>query len=224
MTAVGRASVAEGGTPPVAALPTSTMVLFDWNGTIVLDADRAQDALNRVLAKRGLPVLDAAAFSARFTLPMATMFVGLGVPGPEVSDAEREWNRAMASTPTTLRDGADSALRTLSDAGVLLGVISAASAEAVDFDRAGLGVPDVFTSVEAPVTDKLGRLLTHRPSREAAFYVGDTAYDMRSALAAGFVPVGVSGGYAADPVLWEAGAAHVIHSLAELPALLGADR
>ena len=34
-----------------------TMLLFDWNGAIVVDSDRAHAALNAVLARRGLRTL-----------------------------------------------------------------------------------------------------------------------------------------------------------------------
>ncbi|SDY52628.1 HAD family hydrolase [Herbiconiux ginsengi] len=201
---------------------TDAMVLFDWNGTVVLDADRARASLNRVLGTRRLGELAQAEFTERFRLPMAEMFGELGVAEAELSRAEEEWNTAMRQSTTSLRAGSEGCLAALSAGGAWLGVVSAAAAEAVRFDQHSLGVDHVWDSVEAPVADKLSVLQRHRGRRRRAFYVGDTPYDMRCARAAGFVAVGVTGGYAATSALADAGADHLIVSLEELLPIVAA--
>ncbi|WP_084079420.1 HAD family hydrolase [Demequina sp. NBRC 110057] len=195
-----------------------TVLLFDWNGTVVLDAERARLALNGVLVARGLPELDRAGFAREFHLPMADMFVRLGVADPLV--AEGEWNTAMAAAPAPLRPGLES-VADLGEAGARLGVISAASEAAVGADIAHHGLSAVWDSVDTSVTDKLATLRARRGAERQAFYVGDTAYDMRCAVEAGYVAVAVSGGYSAVDVLRDAGAQHVIDSLDALEALFG---
>lgn len=204
---------------PVATLG-ETMVLFDWNGTVVVDADRARAALNAVLARRGLPVLGEAEFSVRFRLPLGQLFGRLGLPAGDHAAAEEEWNVEMADTHARLRDGAAECLSTLSRAGAWLGVVSAASAAAVRFDQRALAVPAVWNSVDASVGDKFEMLLRHRPQRSYAFYVGDSADDMRCASAAGYTAVGVTDAYCSPDVLRAAGAAHVIGTLDELLAIV----
>jgi phosphoglycolate phosphatase len=206
--------------PAGAAQLADTMVLFDWNGTVVIDGDRARDALNGVLERRGLDLLDETQFASRFRLPMGEMFHELGVASGALLTAEAEWNAHMASETTRLRAGSAATLDRLHAGGAWMGVVSAASINAVDFDRASLGVPDVWRSVEAPVVDKVAALAAHRHERARAFYVGDTAYDMRSATEAGYVPIGVAGGYAPVEVLHAAGARHIIESLDELLPLV----
>jgi phosphoglycolate phosphatase-like HAD superfamily hydrolase len=49
-----------------------------------------------------------------------------------------------------------------------------------------------------------------------AYYVGDTAYDIRSALAAGYVPIGVADGYTSVPRLRAAGATAIATDLREI--------
>ncbi|MCS5732209.1 HAD family hydrolase [Herbiconiux daphne] len=200
---------------PVATLG-ETMVLFDWNGAIVVDADRARAALNAVLARRGLPVLGETEFSLRFRLPLTQLFGRLGIPATDRAAAEQEWNAEMADTHAHLREGATACLSALSKAGAWLGVVSAASAAAVRFDQRSLAVPSVWNSVESSVTDKFELLLRHRPTRPNAFFVGESADDLRCASAAGYTPIGVTDAHASAAALRAAGASHVIGALDEL--------
>ena len=78
-------------------------VLFDWNGTVVLDADRAARSLNGVLEARDIVPLDAVAFRREFHLPMADMFGRLGID--DIDAAESDWNAAMTAGTTVARDG-----------------------------------------------------------------------------------------------------------------------
>lgn len=198
-------------------LAASTVVLFDWNGTVVLDAERARAALNKVLANRGLGVLDATRFSREFHLPMSDMFARLGVEDTDA--AEREWNAHMRSVSTTARDGIE-ALRRLQSAGVRLGVVSAADRSAVGTDIDLLGMTGLWDSVDAPAADKLRVLSERRGDEVQAYYLGDTEYDMRCAVSSGYVPIAVSGGYTDAGLLREAGAAHILGSFSELEQLL----
>jgi phosphoglycolate phosphatase len=81
------------------------LLLFDWNGTLVLDTDRARDATNVVLRARGLPSLSRDEFAGRFLLPMAAMFRTLGIGPSDVDGAEAEWNAAAAEVPALPRAG-----------------------------------------------------------------------------------------------------------------------
>lgn len=203
-------------TRPLATSRAGVMIVFDWNGTVVLDADRALRALNAVLAGHGVPQVDAAGFRSSFRLPMSAMFDDLGLPAALGAAAEAEWNAHMARTTTVLRPGTDEVLRELALAGVWLGVVSAAAYDSVDFDLHTLRVPDVWHAVHAPTRDKEATLAALRYHAEAAYYVGDTAYDMECARSAGYVPVGVTEGYADVRTLLAAGADVVIERMEEL--------
>ncbi|MFV0632901.1 HAD family hydrolase [Demequina sp.] len=196
------------------------VVLVDWNGTVVLDTVRARESLNGVLRARGLVSLDAQGFSREFHLPMADMFVRLGVADPLV--AEAEWNARMAASPAALRPGMGAVHELASSGGARLGVISAASAGAVGADIAAHGLAAVWDTVDTSVSDKLAVLRERRGDEPLALYVGDTCYDMRCAVEASYIPVAVSGGYTAVDLLRDAGAAHVIDSFDELVGLLAA--
>lgn len=86
------------------------------------------------------------------------------------------------------------------------------------FDFApGLGFGDVHVDRTAMVRAALG----DRWDPRSVVIVGDTAYDMDAAAAVGAVGVGVLTGSADEAALREAGASHVIPSVADLGALLG---
>lgn len=197
-----------------------TIILFDWNGTIVLDADRARLALNGVLGARDLPELSTAEFGDRFRLPMHRLFGDLGVPAAEFAQSESEWNRAMSSARPIVRPGVSRALIELHDAGAVLGIVSAASASAIASDLVTLGLPDLWEIIRGDVADKESVLRGERGVRRRAVYVGDTVYDIQCASRAGFRPIGVAGGYTAADRLSEAGAEAVIDDLAELQRLV----
>ncbi|CAN5384718.1 HAD hydrolase-like protein [soil metagenome] len=193
-----------------------TIILFDWNGTIVLDADRARLALNGVLGPRGLPTLSAAEFGHRFRLPMHGLFSDLGVAEDEFIESEAEWNRAMADADPIVRPGTAEALIVLHQTGATLGVVSAASESAITSDLGTLGLPKVWQLVRGGVADKESVLRGERAIRERAIYVGDTVYDIDCAIRAGYRAVGVAGGYTSPDRLRAAGAEAVIDDLGEL--------
>lgn len=197
-----------------------TLILFDWNGTIVLDADRSRLALNGVLSKRGLPALTPSEFGSRFRLPMGELFEDLGVDATELVESEAEWNLAMSGADPRGRPGTVAALLALHAEGCSLGVVSAAARATIAVDMASLRLPAVFDVLRAGVADKAAVLDEERGTRPRALYVGDTVYDIGSARAAGFRAIGVTGGYTAPQHLIDAGAEAIVHDLRELEVLL----
>ncbi|GGH45623.1 HAD family hydrolase [Microbacterium album] len=208
--------VASADRTPAAVEFGDLLVLFDWNGTVVLDHDRARGALNSVLEPRGLGRLDPAAFGERFHLPFDDMFRALGVAPADLARAEAEWNEAMIGGSAAARPGARESLAALAAGGAHVGVVSAASHASVAADAARFGLRELLASVHTSTSDKLAILRAHRPLRRRAVYVGDTEYDMRCARQAGFQPVGVAGGYAGPERLRDAGAAWIVSDLREL--------
>ena len=199
-------------------------VAFDWNGTLVDDAARACAATGVVLERFGLPPLELEQFQAGFRLPLRAWIAGLGVPADVVDEAIGEWNREMGDRPTELAAGAREMITALRSAGIRLGVVSAASLDAVhrDLSRSALGgfaaELDFIVGDAAPKRAAFDTLTGSRP--RDFVYVGDTEYDMQEARAAGVRAVGYAGGYRPAAALAAAGADRVIDRLSELPALL----
>ena len=201
-------------------------VAFDWNGTLVDDAERARAAVGIVLDRRGLPVLTRDRFHEGFCLPLRTWFTQLGVLEGDVDRSIQEWNEEMGARPAALADGAREAFAAMSAAGIHLGVVSAASLEALtrDLARPALsGFAEQLAFIEGgadPKREAFARLSAKRP--RSFVYVGDTEYDMIEARAAGVRAIGYAGGYRPADALAAAGADRIIGRLSELPGVVEA--
>ena len=189
------------------------LVVFDWNGTVVDDVERAADAMAEVLRARGIDPPDAAGFRAAFRLPLAALFGDLGVIA-DTSAAEAEWNALMARRETALSAGVEEALVALAADGHRLGVVSAASTVAIRQDAERLGIVDRFEFMHGGRADKTAALRDLAAPRLA--YVGDTEYDMASAVAAGATAIGYGAGYRPASALRAGGADRVIDHMREL--------
>jgi phosphoglycolate phosphatase len=196
------------------------LIVFDWNGTVLDDIDRANDSLNAVLGRRGIPHLGIEEFRGRFELPLARMFTGLGVPADELVAAEHEWNAEMAARPPRATPGVVPMLAALRQAGFGLGVLSAAATATVRGDAVALGLETRFDFLLGGQRDKSAALRSVVDDASGrVFYVGDTEYDMVSARAAGAVAIGFGSGYRPAAGLTASGAVAVIDAMTELPAL-----
>ncbi|HEY8655341.1 MAG TPA: HAD family hydrolase [Candidatus Limnocylindria bacterium] len=199
-------------------------VAFDWNGTLVDDAERACAAAGIVLERRGLPPLERDRFHEGFHLPLRTWIASLGVPAREVDEAIREWNQEIGDRPAELTAGARQAIEAMRSSGIHLGVVSAASLEALqrDLDRPALsGFAEQLAFIVGDAEPKRTAFATLAGARPRDFvYVGDTEYDMREARAAGVRSIGYAGGYRPASALAGAGADRIIGRLSELPVVL----
>jgi phosphoglycolate phosphatase len=198
-------------------------VLFDWNGTLVDDLARSHAAACGVLQSRGLPVISIAQFRERFTLPLAGFFADLGVPAARCAAAERQWNALATQSRVPLRDGVARMLRTLTLRGTVLGIVSAASSEALVADLRAAGTADLFHVVIGGSSNKAEAIrpfTAHRPVRGSVCYIGDTEHDMSCAREAGATAIGITAGYRPAEALLSAGAQYLVSDLAQIPAVL----
>lgn len=193
--------------------------LFDWNGTIADDADRACYATNVALEAVGVPLIEARDFDRSFMLPMDEMFLRLGVTEPDVPTAIAQWNAAMASRPAPIRTGTKDFLQVLDEEGEFCAVISAAGEQYLHGELTHFGITDYFDQVVTGAADKVRALEVLRQDGEA-FYFGDTEYDIASAVASGCIAVGVLSGYCPEDRLRAAGAQFIIDDYAGLNGTL----
>jgi HAD superfamily hydrolase (TIGR01509 family) len=201
-------------------------VVFDWDGTLVDTLPAILQANTEVLVEYGLS-FDEARYRAAYVPDWRLMYQRLGMPDIHLEAAGARWLALYrAADPPRPFRGVHAALRRLSAAGYVLGLVTAGHRALVEEQLEHLGllsVLEVRVCGDDPVPAKphpapLRRALEglgadDRPER--AIYVGDAPDDMRMARAVGARAVGIVStlGTAAD--LRAAGADEVAASVAD---------
>ncbi|MEU8875806.1 HAD family hydrolase [Streptomyces javensis] len=132
-----------------------------------------------------------------------------------------------ASEGYRVMDGVEDTLRRITDAGIILGLISGAmeGAARIKMEPGGLGRYFVFGAYGSDSPDraeitrlamaKAARLHGHDLGRHDVYVVGDTPRDIEAARAANATAVGVASGHYSAEELRAAEADHVLTSLTE---------
>lgn len=200
-------------------------MVFDWNGTMLDDAERARLATNRVLAEMALPALSVEQFRDTFRLPMTSYFHALGVLKVDVEEAVADWNRFLVGGPIALSAGVPEMLEAARLSDIPVGIVSAASAEVVRTDANALGVEEYLSFIVGDARVKSAALREISSSLDGqVLYCGDTEYDIIEAKIAGATPIGFSGGYRPAAELGKVDPAVVIDDFFEIAAILRALR
>ncbi|MBI4871709.1 MAG: HAD family hydrolase [Candidatus Riflebacteria bacterium] len=211
-------------------------ILFDLDGTLLDTLDDLTDSMNRVLSRRGLPQHDRDAYK---------YFVGDGAP-ILVQRVLPEGHRDEVTVQAILTDfraeyalhwrvkthpydGAVEMLEELSRRKLVLAVLSNKPHEATVRCVEGLLPARLFSVVaglgegRAPKPDPVGALeIARRLDIDPAdfLYLGDTSVDMRTAVAAGMLPVGVLWGFRSAEELRSSGARHLLRNPGDVLGLL----
>lgn len=191
-------------------LPDARFV-FDWNGTLINDAERTLTALNATLRDLAIDPLDDDAFRQHFRLPMESFLELIGVPRSEITPALIAWQTGIEEQQAPLAPGVAETLRALHKRGRPAGVISAGFTAGVMHDAIRLGIRDWLAFLHGSVASKSDELRKLVVPGQTLIYIGDTEYDMREAVAAGAAPVGYGRGYRPASALLDVGAIAVIN-------------
>lgn len=202
-------------------------LIFDLDGTIADTIPVIQTALNETMRRFGYPEHDIPSVRS-FINNGARQLVIRAMPESErteeqiqlVFDAYQEaYTRAHLQTDTTYA-GMDTAIATLRDRGYRIGVLSNKGDSMVKGLCAQLlpGLIEVAygqregypTKPDPTVPLAVAAELDAEP-HEVAF-IGDSDVDIKTALAAGFAPIGVAWGYRPAQLLLEIGAKTVLPS------------
>ena len=198
-------------------------VLFDWNGTLMDDMERARKASSLVRERwAGLPELTLDEFRRTWCLPLSDHVRRLEVPEDCTDAAVRAWSTHLCELEAPLSTGASKTLGALGRAGIKLAVVSAASDSAVRRDLRAHGLEQHFDGIHCEVLHKQAMLerYVQRAGAGVVWYVGDTAFDMVQARKAGAIAIGYTGGYDTADALRDAGAHRLIDRLSELISLI----
>lgn len=182
-------------------------VLWDWNGTLLDDTDACVAALNRMLARRGLPSVTLSAYRDTFAFPVRDYYrrIGFRLEEEDWDALAREYHAAYLAQPCGLTDGAIAALEAVRARGGRQSIISALRQDLLDEATEAYGVRGYFDRVVG--SDNLnggsklerarGLLKTLTGAGDAPediVLIGDALHDAEVARALGIRCVLFSGG------------------------------
>lgn len=209
-----------------------TTVLFDLDGTIIDTNELIIESFLHAL-KGYVPE----GFNREHIIP--SMGQPLAVQMQQFSGLEdvtaltqtyREYNLLRHDEMVTLFSGVAEVVGRLHEAGIRLGIVTTKMRQSTIRALELLGIYSYMETIVTlddvehakphpePVAKAI-EALSANPSE--TIMVGDSSVDMKSAIAAGAIPIGVAWSLKGANHLHEAGAAHVIHEMHELLPLCG---
>ena len=206
-------------------------VIWDWNGTILDDAELCVEIVNQLKKERGLPGLSLEEYRAVFGFPVRDYYTAAGFDFSAESFETvgkawvEEYERRKYNCP--LQKGVIEALENISSLKIGQSVLSAYSRTYLEETVAHYGLAKYFThlygldTIYATSKVALGKKLMEELGHKKGetLLVGDTEHDFETAAAIGADCVLIANGHQNRAKLERTGA-RVLAGLEELPAVL----
>ena len=205
-------------------------VLWDWNGTLLDDTLASVNAINTLLARRGLDGIDMTRYRATFGFPVIDFYRQLNFPLERENwdSLAREFHDLFLTEPSLrLQDGARDVLAQVRRRGLPQSVLSASEQGLLTRMLTDFGIQPYFAEVfgvdnfhgqsKLALGQNLLRKLALPPGQ--VLLVGDTLHDAEVAQALGIRCVLVAQGHQSVPRLEQAGVP-IVADLAGLSGLL----
>lgn len=234
---MGSRPIGHPNTRSIRDLPLPGAVLFDLDGTLVDSVATRIEAWLETLTEAGLPTTRAqlapliGVDGKRLAREVAAL-AGQPIDEARAEEIDRRSGEVFARLNHSPRPlpGVRRVVEAIEKRGIAWAIATSSRKEQVAASVAALGLPDEPRIIDAsnvkhakPEPDLL--LLAAKQvgiEPERCWYVGDSTWDMVSAVAAGMIAIGVSAGSAVDAgVLEGAGAAAVVPTLDEIADALG---
>lgn len=209
------------------------LVVFDWNGVLIADAQADADAVSHVLERFGRKPISLKQFREIFEIPARNMYLRAGLSGDEL---DREWKRAsdlfheyyeprIARVRT--RHGARQLLEWLEKHGIECVILSNHTTEGIEFQLQRLKIGSFFSTILANDTynamksqNKIEKLTAFLKARsfghKSVLIIGDSPEETKVGKQLGLHTVAITGGYVSTRRLREAEPDHLIHKLPDM--------
>jgi phosphoglycolate phosphatase len=214
-------------------------VIFDLDGTLVNSIEDLADAMNMVLKSHSYPTYDYETYKT---------FVGSGIRSLVINalPEQLKTNKAKIDTcfnamkhiysenctiKTKAYDGIYELLEKLKTHDIKLSILSN-KADVLTKKVASHLFPDCFDNVHGLTSEKLKKpnstialqiCKTMHLTPEEIVFIGDSAPDIKTALAANMLPIGVSWGFRSKESLIKIGASQVLNHPLDLIPILGCE-
>lgn len=206
-------------------------IVWDWNGTLFDDVPVCVEVENRLLARRGLPLLTVERYREIFTFPVREYYRAAGI------DLEKESFPALAEEYITgyntaamgcgLYPGARQVLEQLGQRGWRQILVSASEKKALAGQVESCNIGSCFEAIlgvgDVLASGKAGLARSYFQERELdgsqALFVGDTVHDWEVAQEMGCRCILLAGGHQSRARL-ETTRAEVLEDIRQLPEYL----
>lgn len=182
-------------------------VIWDWNGTLLNDITHAVTTVNRLLSKRGLPLLTEQSYKDNFHFPIRSYYECLGFDLQQESfealceEFVGHFMNGVLNCP--LVSGAYDLLKTVKQHGKTQSILSASDQENLDLMIRHFSLSEhvdhVYGIADKFAASKVYRgheLLARVPiSKEKTVLIGDTDHDLEVGQALGIHVILVSHGH-----------------------------
>ena len=198
-------------------MPVFDTVLWDWNGTLLDDAEYALHVRNRVFPRFGLPTLSGLTeYHEQFAFPVQLYYTRAGVTEENFTEVAHAWmdeyERGFRTVP--LFPDAVAALDAFERAGCRQTVLSASQLDMLKTQLEHAGILNRFAEVlglshiYATSKEAIGREYLERSGFAGTdcAMLGDTLHDAEVALALGCRAVLVARGHQSRQALLSTGA------------------
>ena len=194
------------------------LLIWDWNGTILDDADLCLSIENELLAERGMPTITKTWYLEHFSFPVRAYYARMGYTFETESFESvseifmRRYRERYAYCP--IRSGIETVLETAAARGIRQTLLSATQQDDLFEQVQRLGVIRYFSELIGQ-DDILGASKIERAKAYAArigidpkeaLLIGDTDHDAEAANAIGCPCVLLAGGHQSKNVLQRCGA------------------
>jgi phosphoglycolate phosphatase len=207
-------------------------IIWDWNGTLINDAELCVQILNTMLKKYGKPPVEFEDYREEFDFPVKDYYAKIGIDFNKYSYQEiadefiNEYNRRRFECP--LHDGVIEALQQIFDAGLGQSILSAYRQnmlmDSIEHFKIGrfftniCGLDDHFAVGKMELGIKLVKTLNI--SKSKILMVGDTVHDYHVSKEIGIGCVLIPDGHHSMEKLLSSGA-KVVESIADVLKVAG---
>jgi phosphoglycolate phosphatase len=172
-------------------------IIWDWNGTLLDDVNIAIDAMNNLLKKRSLPLLDMEKYKEIFIFPVKDYYARLGFNfmAEPFEKLAAEFISEFSSDKYQFRlyDGVEEVLDRISNLGISQSILSASQEQELNKDVSKLNINDYFVRIAglsnhcaASKVERGKNLLNDLGLKpDEVLLIGDTAHDYEVATELG---------------------------------------